>query len=32
MHRRSFLKAVAGGSVITTLDWLRWFRSFGAVP
>jgi len=29
MHRRSFLKAVAGGSVITTLDWLRWFRSFG---
>jgi hypothetical protein len=29
MHRRSFLQAVAGTSVITTLDWLRWFRSFG---
>jgi len=29
MERRTFLKAVAGTSVITTLDWLRWFRSFG---
>ncbi|MGZ6132247.1 MAG: hypothetical protein ACXWLF_09485, partial [Myxococcaceae bacterium] len=29
MQRRTFLKAVAGSSVITTLDWLRWFRSFG---
>ncbi len=29
MQRRTFLQAVAGGTVITTLDWLRWFRSFG---
>jgi len=29
MQRRTFLKAVAGTSVISTLEWLRWFRAFG---
>ena len=29
MKRRSFLAGAAAGGVISTLDWLGWFRSFG---